>query len=59
MKKAAMSDLSKRIREVPPEQQALRAKCFHPTGTFIGFEKEEVERSIPERFEALRRTGVV
>ena len=34
-----------------PVQQAIRAKCFHPTGTFIAFGPEEVEQSIPHRFE--------
>jgi non-ribosomal peptide synthetase component F len=37
------------------EQQAIRAKCFHPTGAFVEFKKEEVEQSIPDRFE--RRVG--
>ena len=40
---------------IPPEQQAIRAKCFHPTGTFIEFNKEEIEQSIPERFEKIVR----
>ncbi|HET9805236.1 MAG TPA: non-ribosomal peptide synthetase [Candidatus Acidoferrum sp.] len=34
-----------------PEQTALRAKCFHPTGTFIEFKPEEIDRSISDRFE--------
>jgi len=38
---------------LPPEQQAIRAKCFHPTGTFVEFTKEAVEQSIPERFEKI------
>jgi amino acid adenylation domain-containing protein len=33
------------------QQQAIRAKCLHPTGTFSAFAPEAVERSIPERFE--------
>ncbi len=32
-------------------QQAIRARCAHPTGTFVPFRKEETERSIPARFE--------
>ena len=36
---------------LPPHQQALQARCFHPTSPFIEFRKEEVEQSIPERFE--------
>jgi len=35
----------------PPEQQAIRVKCFHPSGNFVEFMKEEIEQSIPERFE--------
>lgn len=36
---------------LPLQQQVLRAKCFHPTSPFIEFRKEEIEQSIPERFE--------
>src|SRR3990170_6090751 len=32
-------------------QQSIRAKCFHPSGSFIEFKKENVEQSIPDRFE--------
>ena len=46
-----MSTLRSHSTGPPPEQQAIRAKCFHPTGTFIEFEKEEIEQSIPDRFE--------
>jgi non-ribosomal peptide synthetase component F len=34
-----------------PGQTALRAKCFHPTGTFIEFKPEEIDQSISDRFE--------
>ena len=37
--------------KLPPEQQAIRAKCFHPSGTFVEFPIEDVETSIPARFE--------
>lgn len=37
--------------KLSPEQEAIRAKCFHPTGTFIEFKREEIEQSIPKRFE--------
>ena len=46
-----MSDLTRHFVALPPEQQAIRDKCFHPTGTFIEFKKEEIEQSIPDRFE--------
>src|SRR5262245_11028293 len=36
-------------------QQAIRAKCFHPSGNFIEFEREEIEQSIPQRFEKIVR----
>jgi len=48
-----MSDRSKRIVELPPEQQAIVDKCFHPSGKFEEFPKEDVEKSIPERFEKI------
>ena len=46
-----MSALSMNALDIPPQQQAIRDKCFHPTRTFIEFRKEEVEQSIPDRFE--------
>ena len=48
-----MSDVSELIPELPPDQQAVRAKCFHPTGTFVEFEREEINQSIPSRFEQI------
>ena len=36
---------------LPAHQQALQARCFHPTGPFIEFRAEEIDQSIPERFE--------
>jgi len=36
---------------IPEEQRAIRAKCVHPTGTFIPFPTEAIDQSIPERFE--------
>ncbi|HYJ17018.1 MAG TPA: AMP-binding protein [Candidatus Limnocylindria bacterium] len=38
---------------LPPEQEAIRAKCFHPSGRFVEFPEEDVETSIPERFEKI------
>ncbi len=48
-----MSDAPKMKSTLPPEQQAIRAKCFHPSGVFAEFPKEEIEQSIPERFEKI------
>lgn len=39
---------------VRSDEQA-RVKCFHPTGTFIEFTEEEIEQSIPDRFEKIAR----
>jgi amino acid adenylation domain-containing protein len=40
---------------LPAEQEAIRAKCFHPSGKFVEFPIEDVETSIPERFEKIVR----
>jgi len=40
---------------LPAEQQAIRAKCYHPSGTFIEYPRDEIEQSIPERFEGIMR----
>ena len=50
-----MSDSSKPPITLPREQQAIRGKCFHPSGTFVEFPKEEIEQSIPARFEKIVR----
>lgn len=33
----------------------VRAKSFHPSGTFVEFAKDEIEQSITERFEKIVR----
>jgi non-ribosomal peptide synthetase component F len=48
-----MSEFLRTDAKLPPEQSAVRAKCFHPSGRFEEFTKEEVEQSIPERFEKI------
>ena len=48
-------DRAKSELKIPADQQAVRAKCFHPTGTFVEFRSEEIEQSIPERFEKIVR----
>ena len=50
-----MSDSHKEGFNLPPEQQAIRNKCFHPSGTFVEFPMEDVETSIPARFEKIVR----
>jgi hypothetical protein len=39
--------------KLPPEQQAIRVKAFHPSGTFVEFPEADAEKSIPERFEKI------
>ena len=50
-----MNVASNRELALPPEQQAIRDKCFHPSGTFVEFPSEDVEASIPARFEKIVR----
>jgi acyl-CoA synthetase (AMP-forming)/AMP-acid ligase II len=51
-----MSDTTKPQIALPPEQRAIRDKCFHPSGTFVEFPIEDVETSIPARFEKIVQT---
>jgi amino acid adenylation domain-containing protein len=48
-----MDDSPKYSFELPPQQQAIRDKCFHPSGTFAEFPMADVESSIPARFEKI------
>jgi amino acid adenylation domain-containing protein len=48
--------------KTPPEvkilmtsDHAARSQCFHPNGRFIEFSREEIQHSIPERFETVVR----
>src|SRR5688572_24250867 len=50
-----MSNSLKHSFQLPPEQQAIRDRCFHPSGTFVEFPIEDVETSIPARFEKIVR----
>ena len=50
-----MSELSASPSQIPAEQQAIRDKCFHPSGTFVEFPIGDVETSIPARFEKMVR----
>src|SRR5437870_5367112 len=50
-----MNEFIRHVTNLPLEQQMIRAKCVHPTETFIKFKKEEIEQSIPERFEKIVR----
>jgi amino acid adenylation domain-containing protein len=46
-----MSDISDALAHTPTWQRSIRDKCVHPIGRFIAFKKEDVEQSIPQRFE--------
>src|SRR5919106_136771 len=49
--KISVSEPRRNSMKLPPEQEAIRAKCFHPSGTFVQFPREDIDKSIPERFE--------
>ena len=51
-----MSNILQALPETLRRQQSIRAACVHPTGTFIPFAKEQIEQSIPARFEQQVRT---
>ncbi|HEX6770085.1 MAG TPA: non-ribosomal peptide synthetase [Candidatus Binatia bacterium] len=46
-----MTDFIPNKYKLPPEQEIIRAKCFHPAGKFIEFTKSEIDQSIPAHFE--------
>jgi amino acid adenylation domain-containing protein len=48
-----MGEFATHFSKLPPEQEAIRAKCFHPTGRFVEFKKDDIERSISARFETI------
>ena len=48
-----MSDSSRHIADLPLKQQPPRGDRVRPTNPFIEFKKEEIEQSIPDRFEQM------
>jgi amino acid adenylation domain-containing protein len=50
-----MKDGSTPLDNLPIEQESIWSKCFHPSGTFFEFNKDEIEQSIPRRFEKMVR----
>jgi acyl-coenzyme A synthetase/AMP-(fatty) acid ligase/acyl carrier protein len=50
-----MNDASKLKQGLPAEQIAIRAKSFHPSGRFAAFPQEDLETSVPARFEKIAR----
>ncbi|HTN70672.1 MAG TPA: amino acid adenylation domain-containing protein [Methylomirabilota bacterium] len=50
-----MTHLRRHIADLPPEQRAIWAKCVHPSGALFEFDRDEIDQSIPERFEKIVR----
>lgn len=48
-----MNDSANQDFKLPPDQQAIRGKCFHPSGQFDPFPTEDVDKSIQTRFEKI------
>ena len=48
-----MNDSANQDFKLPPDQQAIRGKCFHPSGKFDPFPTEDVDKSIQTRFEKI------
>src|SRR5438093_3003023 len=48
-----IGNVSMPLQDLPPEQEALREKCFHPSGLFTEFHQAEIEQSIPARFDKI------
>jgi amino acid adenylation domain-containing protein len=41
--------------ETPSEQRDIHARCYHSSGAFTEFRDEDLDQSIPDRFEAVVR----
>jgi amino acid adenylation domain-containing protein len=48
-----MTDFVRHFTTSAPQQETLPPKCSHSTETFVAFPKEEIEQSIPQRFEKI------
>ena len=46
-----MDNLPRTSVDSRSQQDSIHSRSFHPTGNFVRFEKEEIEQSIPTRFE--------
>jgi amino acid adenylation domain-containing protein len=55
MEKSSANTFPRGRPNLSPEQDTIHVRCFHPTGTFVEFSPEEVEKSIPCRFERIVR----
>ena len=41
---------------IPERQRAIWERCFHRSGAFVEFAREDIEQSIPDRFEHIAST---
>jgi amino acid adenylation domain-containing protein len=48
-----MQTILETTTDIPEEQLRVRAKCFHPSGAFEEFKKQDIDQSIPHRFEQI------
>ena len=46
-----MNILRNKLIGIPKEQLEIRAKCFHPSGSFEEFRQEDIDQSIVKKFE--------
>ena len=46
-----MNILQNNLIDIPKEQLRMRAKCFHPSGNFEEFSREDIDLSIVKKFE--------
>ncbi len=53
MNTLTLSEPLRNSMKLPFDQEAIRAKCFHSSGNFVEFPRDDVERTIPERFEKI------
>ena len=49
----SVSESKKNYMKLPPTQQAIRDKCFHPLEKYMEFPKEDVETSKAARIEKI------
>jgi non-ribosomal peptide synthetase component F len=50
-----MNDVLTAAGNLSAQQEAIRARCFHPSGSFAEFSEETLEQPIPARFEEIVR----
>jgi len=41
------------LPDLPPQQEAIRAKCFHPTGVFVESTEDDLEQPVCDLFERM------